>query len=197
MLPPELIDFAPRCAGCQKCDLAKTRRNVVVHKGDTFVRVMLVGEAPGADEDATGKPFVGAAGQMLDRMFKSVDIDTADLYITNTIKCRPPNNRPPTDQELDACRPWLEEQIRRANPRFIVAVGNSALKWFTGQPGITRKHGRWFKFQGIPVIAIYHPSYLLRTGHLTADDSPKAQAYRDLQAIAMAFGSEIYEDAKS
>jgi DNA polymerase len=191
----ELIAFAPRCASCQSCGLAKTRTNVVVHRGDTDMRVMVVGEAPGADEDATGSPFVGAAGQMLDKMFASVDVHTADLYVTNTLKCRPPNNRPPTDDEMVACRPWLEEQLAIVKPRFIVAVGNSALKWFTGKQGITRRRGQWFYFRDIPVMPIYHPSYILRTRGQDGPDSPRGQAYRDLQAIAMAYGSDIYEDA--
>jgi DNA polymerase len=173
------------CASCQKCDLAKTRTNTVFYRGNPQSKLMIVGEAPGADEDESGKPFMGKAGQLLDKMFQAVSLDTNhDCYITNVVKCRPPGNRNPEPAELDECRPYLDQQIDLIKPTIIVAVGNFALQHFTGRTGITRLRGRWYDYQDSKVMPIYHPSYLLRNQHTRLEpNSLYRQAYRDLLAI--------------
>lgn len=140
---------------------------------------------PGADEDTTGKPFVGRAGKYLHAMFRFIQLDTnEDLYITNIVKDRPPNNRPPTDEEMAACGPWLDEQIKIIQPKLIVAVGNTALKYFTGKAGITKMRGKWLEYKGVPMMPIYHPSYLLRNEYQKdKPGSPHEQTRADLRDI--------------
>lgn len=198
---PTLDFLQAACGSCTRCDLHKTRHNVVFSRGQHLGSAMIVGEAPGADEDLTGMPFVGKSGQLLDRMFQSIGLDTnKNFYVTNTIKCRPPNNRPPTHMEMLKCMDYLENQILNMCPRFIVAVGNSALEWFSCEKGITKKRGKWFNYQigniTFPVIAIYHPSYLLRNQH--KKDEPNSawrQTRADLKAIQTAFNHRRFEDA--
>lgn len=174
------------CSLCQKCTLATTRATTVFSRGNPNSKLMVVGEAPGADEDACGKPFMGKAGKLLDKMFASVNLDTdQDMYITNTIKCRPPENRNPDPTELNNCRPYLDDQISLIKPKVIVAVGNYALNYFTGHMGITKRRGLWTEHSsGAKVMAIYHPSYLMRNEYKRLEpDSPHRQTYKDLLAI--------------
>lgn len=189
------------CESCQKCELGATRTNIVFSRGNHLAKAMLVGEAPGADEDATGFPFVGLSGQLLDSAFKSIGLDTnTDFYVANTIKCRPPGNRAPTDDEMLSCMPYLEEQIKAVKPSFIVAVGNSALAWFSGEKGITKKRGKWFTYWlgsiKIPVMAVYHPSYLLRVKYRKLEaNSEWRQTKEDLKAIKVAFETGQFKNA--
>ena len=188
------------CLSCQRCDLAKTRSTVVVSRGNPSSKLMVIGEAPGADEDDCGKPFMGRAGKLMDKMFSSVNLDTnLDMYITNVIKCRPPGNRNPTPVELDACKPYLEKQIELIQPKVIVAVGNFALNHFAGKTGITRLRGKWMDHQsGAKVMAIYHPAYLLRNEYRRLEkDSPHRQAYKDLLAIFDGYRNGNFTDSNN
>lgn len=189
------------CDTCKKCELSSTRTKAVVGRGNILATAMIVGEAPGADEDTSGLPFVGLSGQLLDSAFKSIGLDTNnDFYVTNTLKCRPPNNRPPTDDELLACMPHLERQIEILNPKFIVAVGNSALAWFSGEKGITKKRGKWFTYslreRRIQVIPIYHPSFLLRVKYKKLEPKSEWRYTReDLKVIKLALETGKFQNA--
>lgn len=137
--------------------------NVVFGEGPDDADLMIVGEAPGEDEDRTGRPFVGRAGQLLDRILASVDLDRADVYITNLVKRRPPDNRNPRPDEIDASVPILLEQVRLIRPRVIATLGNVPTQWMLdSKDGITRLHGTWHSWNGIRVMPLFHPAYLLR-----------------------------------
>lgn len=181
-----LTQLESACASCQRCELAQSRVTTVFYRGNSSADLMIVGEAPGADEDQVGQPFMGKSGKLLDKMFMSVNLDTnQDAYLTNTIKCRPPQNRNPDPLELDNCKPYLDQQIDLIKPKVIVAVGNFALNYFHGRMGITKLRGKWMDHDsGAKVMAIYHPAYLIRNEHRRLDpDSPHRQAYADLLAI--------------
>ena len=177
------------CATCQKCDLGRTRTNSVFSDGKPQGKLMLIGEAPGEQEDRQGKPFVGPAGQLLDKIFASVGLSRAEhVYICNTVKCRPPHNRAPEPAEKAACRPYLDEQLRILQPRIILLCGKVALASFMDTPlGITRLRGRWFDGPyGAKMMPIFHPSYLLRNpSH--APGSPKALMWQDIQEVKRAY----------
>lgn len=171
-------------ASCTKCDLAPTRNNTVFSRGNPEARLCFIGEAPGADEDAQGLPFVGRAGQLLDRMIAAMGLDPErDVYVCNIIKCRPPGNRKPTPEEVSACRPYLDEQVDLSKPEVIVALGNTAVAGLLGTTlGITKLRGNWKLYRGsIPLMPTYHPSYLLRPSRDQAE--AKRQAWEDLQGV--------------
>lgn len=186
---PDLDGLAAACADCRRCELAAGRQQVVVSRGDPQARLMVIGEGPGAQEDATGQPFVGRAGQLLDQMLTSVGLDSnRDAYICNVVKCRPPQNRKPSALEMAACRPWLEEQIRLVDPAVILLAGASALEGVLGvKGGISRLRGQWRQGSG-PLLArcwlmpIFHPSYLLRNPS-RQQGSPKWLTWQDLQEV--------------
>jgi len=169
---------------CTKCLLHKERNNVVLCDGSEKAKVMLIGEAPGADEDASGKPFVGRAGKLLNELLKSAGIDRQkDLYICNTVKCRPPQNRKPTDAEKQACRPYLEEQIKKVNPQVIILCGATAMTSFIEDKiTITKARGKVFEVKGVKFVPIFHPSYLLRY-HSTEEGSPRDVTKKDLRFV--------------
>lgn len=184
-----LAALADACRQCQRCPLAAGRTQVVLARGNPVARLLLIGEAPGAEEDRCGLPFVGRSGQLLDRLLREAGLDPErDLYIVNGIKCRPPENRRPTPAELAACRPWLERQIALVNPALILLVGATALQALLGvKGGITRLRGQWLPGEG-PLLAdralmpLLHPSYLLR--HATeAEGSPRWHTRADLQLV--------------
>lgn len=167
-------------AGCEACGLCKTRRNTVFGVGDTAADWMVVGEAPGENEDLQGEPFVGAAGQLLDNMLRAVGRSrggegTQGAYIANVLKCRPPANRNPQPQEVAQCEPYLARQVALVRPKIIVAMGRFAVQSLlrTEEP-IGRLRGRVHRYEGVPVIVTYHPAYLLRT------PADKAKAWADL-----------------
>ncbi|QBM30421.1 uracil-DNA glycosylase [Hydrogenophaga pseudoflava] len=167
-------------AGCEACGLCKTRRNTVFGVGDTRTDWMIVGEAPGENEDLQGEPFVGAAGQLLDNMLRAVGRTrsgegTKGAYIANVLKCRPPANRNPQPQEVAQCEPYLARQVALVKPKIIVAMGRFAVQSLlrTEEP-IGRLRGRVHRYEGVPVIVTYHPAYLLRT------PADKAKAWEDL-----------------
>jgi len=181
--------LADACRQCQRCSLAQGRNQVVLARGNPAARLLLIGEAPGAEEDRQGLPFVGRSGQLLDRLLAEAGLDPQrDLYIVNGIKCRPPENRRPTPAELAACRPWLERQIALVDPELILLVGATALQAVLGvKGGITRLRGQWLPGDG-PLLAgrslmpLLHPSYLLRNAS-EAVDSPRWHTRADLVAV--------------
>jgi len=147
---------------CTLCALAETRTQVVFGTGSKSADLMLIGEAPGQREDATGVPFVGQAGKLLDQILESVGLRRDDLYIANVLKCRPPQNRNPRREEIEACRPFLDEQIRIIAPRVLVPMGNFALGFLADKKlSISKAHGKMFPYRGIAAIPIYHPAAVL------------------------------------
>ncbi len=169
---------------CQKCPLAPTRTNVVVERGDRQAKILIIGEAPGEQEDLSGLPFVGKSGQLLDKILESVGFDTnKDVYICNTVKCRPPNNRVPTEVETTTCKPYLLEQIRLVDPKIILLTGATSLKSILGEKlGITKVRGQWYEWEGRLVMPIFHPSYLLRN-QSREQGSPKWLTWQDVKTI--------------
>lgn len=170
-------------AGFQHCDLRQGARNLVFSDGNPHARVMIVGEAPGRDEDRMGKPFVGRAGQLLDAMFDAIglsrhseDAATA-LYITNMLPWRPPQNRDPSPEELSMMGPFVRRHIELADPDILVLMGNHACQGLIGRKGITRLRGDWAEVMGRPALPMFHPAYLLRKPH------EKAKAWTDLLAL--------------
>jgi DNA polymerase len=163
-------------AQCTACALCRTRRNTVPGVGDIHAQWMFVGEAPGADEDAQGEPFVGKAGQLLDNMLAALGLDRAEnVYIANVLKCRPPNNRDPEPLEAEACGVYLDRQIELIAPRLIVALGRSAACRLLGvDVPVGGLRNRVHRYRGTPLVVTYHPAYLLRT------PADKAKVWEDL-----------------
>lgn len=178
-------------ATCAKCGLGATRTNTVFSRGNPNAKLVFVGEAPGADEDEQGLPFVGRAGQLLDKMIGAMGLDPEkDVYVCNIIKCRPPGNRKPEAAEIDACIPYLHEQLAALNPKVIVAMGNTAVgALLNTKLGITKLRGSWKLYKGkIPIMPTYHPSYLIRPSAQQVE--AKKQAWEDLQAVMKELGLE-------
>ncbi|WP_028536130.1 uracil-DNA glycosylase [Paludibacterium yongneupense] len=161
-LPWDALERA--VSGCQRCRLAGTRKQTVFGRGNPGARLMLIGEAPGEQEDAQGEPFVGRAGQLLDNMLAAIGLDRdRDVYIANVIKCRPPGNRNPGSDEIAACQGYLLQQIRHVKPEMIVALGRFAAQTLLAtDQSISRLRGRLHHYQGIPTVVTFHPAYLLR-----------------------------------
>lgn len=174
-------------AQCRRCRLCETRSTVVFGEGPRRPRLLVVGEAPGADEDATGRPFVGKAGQLLTKMLGAIGLAREDVYIANVLKCRPPDNRPPEPDEVAACRPFLDEQIRLLDPELVLALGNPAAKALLGTDrGITSIRGQLRTLaDGRRVLPSFHPSYLLRT------PEAKRESWLDLQLVARTLGLSL------
>lgn len=151
---------------CTKCDLSKTRTNTVFARGNPRSYIMIVGEAAGHDEDISGKPFVGLSGKLLDKALVEVGLNPeTDVYVCNIVKCRPPGNRKPSQDESDTCIDYLEEQINIINPQIILTLGNTATENLINTTfGVTKIHGKVFKRLSSKVIPMYHPSYILRNG---------------------------------
>lgn len=167
------------CATCEKCPLAATRTNCVFGTGSKEADILFVGEAPGEQEDLSGTPFVGRAGQLLNKFLDAVDIPREDVYIANILKCRPPQNRDPLPAEEAACIDYLREQVRLLRPRVIVCLGRiSAMKLIKEDFRITKEHGVWFEKNGYLMTAVYHPAYLLR------DPRKKEDMLEDMKRIA-------------
>ncbi len=166
------------CAACERCELCRTRHNLVFGVGNENARVMFIGEGPGEQEDLQGEPFVGPAGQLLDKMLKIIYLDRRDVYIANIVKCRPPRNRDPLPAEQNACVDWLQRQIALVDPDIIVFLGRIAACYFLGTDfRITRQHGQWFGLDGRRAMAIYHPSALLR------DPDKRPETFVDLKTL--------------
>ena len=178
------------CVECTSCNLSETRKNVVVGKGNESAQVVIIGEGPGEQEDITGLPFVGRAGKMLDTALSSVDIDPLeDCYITNIVKCRPPNNRKPSAVESEACMPWLNEQINLLKPKIIILAGSTAVQSFLGiDEPISKIRGQWIEKDNIKYMPIFHPSYLLRNPSKNKG-KPKWLTWQDLKKVKKEFNS--------
>lgn len=164
---------------CQRCKLAKTRKNIVFGQGDPHAALMFVGEAPGADEDEQGLAFVGRAGQLLtDIIEKGLKLKRSDVFIANVLKCRPPGNRNPEPDEIDSCQPFLEQQIAAIRPKVLVGLGKFAGQWLckTAEP-ISRIRGRLADYDGIKVMPTYHPAYLLR------NPAAKKDVWEDMKVV--------------
>ena len=167
--------------GFEGCGLKKTATRLCLSRGSSQARIMLIGEAPGKDEDAKGQPFVGSAGQLLDRMLAAIGLGEADVYITNLVFWRPPGNRTPTPEEVQVCQPFVERQIELLAPELLIFLGNAAAKQLTGATeGIMKLRGKWLNYGGVRAMATLHPAYLLR------NPIAKRLAWRDLLAIRVA-----------
>lgn len=167
-----------KIANCRRCPLCESRTNTVPGVGNRNSIIMFVGEGPGYNEDMQGEPFVGAAGKLLDKMLLSIGIVRKNVYITNVVKCRPPQNRDPLFEEQAACLPYLRAQFKLMRPKIIVCLGRIAAKALIREDfAITRQRGIWYDKKGTLFIATYHPSALLR------DESKKKQAWEDLKII--------------
>ena len=183
-LTADLAALAQQCSVCRRCPLAQGRQQVVVSRGNPQARLMLIGEAPGAQEDELGQPFVGRSGQLLDQLLAAAGLDShMDAYIGNAVKCRPPGNRKPTALELAACRPWLQQQIALIQPQVLVLVGVTALQAVLGLKGpISQLRGQWTSLEGRACMPIFHPAYLLRNGS-TQPGRPRDLTRLDLVAV--------------
>ena len=171
-------DLERKCLNCTLCELCKTRKHVVFGIGPRKTDVMFIGEGPGEQEDLQGEPFVGAAGHLLDDMLSIIDLSRKNCYIANIVKCRPPRNRDPLEEEQDACIGYLRNQVALIQPKIIVCLGRIAAKRIIDPDyRITRQHGSWICRNGIWMTAIYHPSALLR------DLSKRPETFDDLLSI--------------
>jgi DNA polymerase len=164
---------------CIRCKLHKSRKNIVFGEGNPNAVLVFVGEGPGQEEDLQGRPFVGAAGQLLtDIIVKGMQLKREDVYICNIVKCRPPGNRNPEPDEVEACEPFLIKQLQAINPKIIIGLGNVAVKTLLKtKEGITSLRGNWKTYQGIPLMPTFHPAYLLRT------PSDKKLVWEDIKKV--------------
>lgn len=162
-LPAAWQQYVQQCQACRQCPLGTTRRQAVVWRGALQAPLMLIGEGPGAEEDERGEPFVGAAGRLLDLLLMAYGLEPTVFHIGNIVKCRPPQNRVPSEAEAKACRPLLAQQFRLVRPKVIVLLGATAYKYFTGgSEGITKIRGQWIEKNGYLILPTYHPAYILR-----------------------------------
>ena len=166
------------CLDCRKCDLCKTRTQVVFGSGNPQAEVLFIGEGPGQNEDEQGVPFVGKAGQLLDDMLAMIGLDRTQVYIANIVKCRPPQNRDPLNTEREACFPFLRRQMALLQPKLLVCLGRiAATELIKPDFKITREHGQWFERDGMLLMAMYHPAALLR------DPTKKPDTFEDLKSL--------------
>ena len=180
----DIKEIHSACRKCDRCDLSNTRNNVVVAKGNPQAKIFIIGEAPGEKEDITGFPFVGRAGKMLNTVLHSVDIDPLeDCYITNIVKCRPPENRRPAKIEVETCLSWLDNQIRFLKPSIVILAGSTAVEGYLGiKDPITKIRGSWIVKDGIKFMPIFHPAYLLRNPS-KEKGKPKWLTWQDLKIV--------------
>jgi DNA polymerase len=193
--PPAAVDdfeaARAEALACTRCALCETRTNVVFGEGSRDADLVFVGEAPGQDEDRSGRPFVGRAGQLLTKMIGAMGYQRDEVYIANVLKCRPPANRDPAADEVEKCRPYLLRQLDAIDPKVICALGRHALRALTGYEGpIGRVRGRPMRFGDRIVVPTFHPAYLLR------DPAAKKDAWADLQAILKLLGKPLPERKK-
>jgi DNA polymerase len=181
----ELFD---RIGNCRACGLCETRTHAVPGEGNVKSRVMFVGEGPGRSEDEAGRPFVGEAGRLLDKMLAAIGLDRKDVYIANIVKCRPPANRVPAEEEAAACLPYLRAQFALIRPKVLVCLGATSAKYlYDADVRITRDRGVWRQKKGVWILPTYHPAALLR------DPSKKCEAWEDLKSLRQKL-SEIPEE---
>jgi DNA polymerase len=178
--------LAAEAHNCPKCRLAGTRKNVVFGVGDPNADLMFIGEAPGRDEDERGEPFVGRAGQLLTDIIKAMKLSREQVYIANVIKCRPPENRNPEPDELDACRPYIRRQVELIKPKVIVTLGRFGLQSLTEKGyGISAVRGQWLEYNGIKLMPTYHPAYLLR------NPAAKKDVWADMKKVMAELGIPV------
>ena len=171
-------ELREKCLNCQACGLRRTCTQVVFGVGDPNAEVLFIGEAPGANEDQQGEPFVGRAGKLLDDMLAMIGLSRKNIYITTSVKCRPPENRDPLGEEKDACRGYLRQQVRLMKPKIIVCLGRiSAMELIKPDFKISREHGQFFDRSGTLMMALYHPAALLR------DPRKKPETFEDLKRL--------------
>jgi uracil-DNA glycosylase len=181
-----LVEMAEEVRQCTRCVLHKARKQAVFARGNPDAELCFVGEGPGADEDQQGFPFVGKAGQLLDKMIGAMGFGRDEVYVCNIVKCRPPENRKPEPDEMAACKPYLREQLEIVGPKVIVALGATAVEGLIGMSGgITRIRGQWKLYRTIPVMPTFHPAYLLRT------PAAKREVWADLQAVLKQLGRPV------
>ncbi len=196
-LPPADASAAPgnglgalahSAQSCTRCRLHENRKTVVFGEGHPRAALMFIGEGPGAEEDRTGRPFVGQAGQLLDQMIFAMGFERSEVYIANVVKCRPPGNRDPLEDEVAACSAFLDQQIELIAPRVIVALGKPAARRLTGSnKPMGALRGRWASYRGTPLMPIFHPAYLLRT------PTAKSEAWKDLKLVMQKLASASSE----
>ena len=183
-----LEEIAARIRSCRRCPLSETRRNAVPGEGNSSADLMFIGEAPGRDEDAQGIPFVGRAGQLLTRIIKAMKLERSDVFISNVVKCRPPDNRNPNRIEIETCHGYILEQIDLIKPKVIVTLGNIPTRFFLETTrGITALRGEFQEFQGIKVMPTFHPSYLVRN---EANRALRKNVWEDMQQVMAFLGIE-------
>lgn len=171
-------ELEEKIENCNQCKLCNNRNHIVLGEGNRNAEIMFIGEGPGADEDLQGKPFIGKAGQLMNKAFEALEIKREEVYITNIVKCRPPQNRNPEKDESIACMDYLRSQVMLIKPKVIILLGNVALKNILGDEyGITKSRGKWVEKKGIWYMPTFHPAALLR------DDSKKIEFWRDLKLV--------------
>lgn len=184
-----LQQISEEIGDCKRCKLCKTRKNIVFGEGNPNAEIMFIGEGPGADEDEQGRPFVGRAGKLLDRWIElGMGIKREEVYIGNIVKCRPPNNRDPEAEEVSACIGFIKQQVRAIQPKVIVLLGRVPMGHILGEKtGITKVHGTWYSYEGIPTMPIFHPSYCLRP----PQDEKRKIVWEDIKKILKFLGMPI------
>jgi DNA polymerase len=183
---PTLLQIRQDLGDCTRCKLAPKRTNLVYGVGNPSAELMFVGEGPGADEDAQGEPFVGKAGQLLTKMIEAMGFARSEVYIANIVKCRPPGNRDPEPDEIEACEPFLRRQIDAVKPKVIVALGRvSAQTLLRVDTPVSRLRGQWREYQGVRLMPTFHPAYLLRS------PGEKGKAWDDLKAVLKELGRTV------
>lgn len=176
--PETLEDIRRDLGDCCRCGLGETRQNLVFGVGNPDASLVLVGEAPGSEEDRRGEPFVGEAGQLLDRILKAMHLERKDVYICNVLKCRPPKNRDPLPEEIASCEPFLVRQLMAIRPQVIVTLGRfAAQSLLRSKTPISRLRGTWQTYQGIPLMPTFHPAYLLR------NPAGKREVWEDMKQV--------------
>lgn len=196
--PRLLEELRTQVAGCTKCPrLVANRSQTVFGVGNPNARLCFFGEAPGADEDRLGEPFVGRAGQLLDKMLAACTLSREDVFILNVLKCRPPNNDNPGVEEIRNCRPFFERQLEIIQPEFICCLGSFASRTLLNRSeGIYRLRGKWFDYRGAKVICTYHPSYLLRFRDPEEERKAKGEAWNDLKMLMSEMGIDVSQGKK-
>jgi DNA polymerase len=183
-----LAQAEQNASSCIECGLCKSRTHVVFARGNPEAKLMLIGDAPGNNDDSSGKPFTGRAGHLLDKILESVNIDLEkDIYLCNIVKCQPPQNRLPARDEIKSCRPYIDAQLEFVKPKLILLAGSTAMQAILQvKEPISRVRGKWFNFEnGAKVMAVFHPSYLLRNDSKEVG-SPKWLMWQDIKAVRLA-----------
>jgi DNA polymerase len=186
----DLASYHASIASCDRCDLSKTRKHLVFGAGNPAARLMVIGEAPGHDEDIQGEPFVGQAGQLLNKILTAVGFNREEVYIANILKCRPPNNRDPQPEEISVCLPYLQRQIELIQPKLILLLGRIAAQGlFHSMESLSQFRGTTHQFQGVPVLVTYHPAALLRNPQW------KVQTWEDVQRLRRLYDETVGDKA--